>query len=69
MQHAILCRRHAACIVGGNDHRHAHLIEILEDAHDVSRVTGVQIAGRFIGNQNGWAVSYTHLTLPTNREV
>ena len=42
--------------------------ELPEHSHPHEQITNI-IEGDFILNLNGEPVSYTHLTLPTNREV
>ena len=43
--------------------------ELLWDAKTSNRVSGFAIGGNLLFAVCGRAVSYTHLTLPTNREV
>jgi hypothetical protein len=38
-------------VMGGNDHGHAHVVEALEQAHDVEREVGIQVAGGFVRDQ------------------
>jgi len=42
-------------VVRGDHHRHAHLIEALEEPHDFEGKLRIEIAGRLIGNQQLWS--------------
>ena len=44
--------------MGGDHHRDADLVEGAEQLADFRGVIGVEIAGWFIGEQNGGAVDY-----------
>ena len=42
-------------VVGGDDQGGAHLMEVAEHRHDVGSVAGIEVAGRFVGQQQGGA--------------
>ncbi|MBS1185981.1 MAG: hypothetical protein H6R09_1582 [Proteobacteria bacterium] len=44
-----------AVIVGGDHQRGPHLMEVAEHGHDVCGVAGVEVAGGFVGQQQGRA--------------
>ena len=43
-------------VVTGDEHAHAHLIELLEQVHDLGGQFGVEVAGGFVGKQDAGPV-------------
>ena len=40
-------------VVARDQHRHADFVEALEDVHDLDREVGIEVAGRFVRDQQG----------------
>src|SRR5690625_341776 len=45
-------------VMGGHQHGDPHLVELLEEVHDLCRQLGVQVAGGLVGQQQGWLVDH-----------
>jgi hypothetical protein len=43
-------------IVGSNDHRHPHLLEPLEEPHDLGGQGGIQVSRGLVGQHQGRAM-------------